>query len=120
GEGIGQHEPILAHELGKDRAERAAVHLAVDLLREIARPRRERPAAADPDRAPRRAVTGSPGAFLAPRLRVTAADLGPVLLGLGAGARAGQIGHDDLVDERLVERCRERGVGELYQFPATV
>src|SRR5690606_13003068 len=120
GEGLGQHEPILAHELRKDRAERAAIHLAVDLLVEITRTRRKRPAAANPDRAARRAVTGTARALLAPRLRTAAPHLGTGLLRLRARARSGHIGDDDLMNERLVERRRERSVGELHRLPATV
>src|SRR6185436_7468008 len=106
-------QALLTQQLRQHRAHRAAVHLAVDLLLEIARTRRERPAAADPQRAADRADAGAARALLLPRLLAAAAHVGAVLLSLRSGASAGEIGRHDLMHERLVERSAERRIREL-------
>src|SRR5690606_15758728 len=120
GERLDEDETLLPEQLGQHRSQRAAVHLAMDLLVVVAGACRERAAAAYPDRAPRRAGPRAAGALLAPWLDAAASDLGAGLLRLRAGAPAREIGHDDLMNERLVERRRERRVGELYRFAITV
>src|SRR5690606_21993701 len=111
---------LLAEQLRHHGAQRAAIHLAVDLLIVIAGPGCEGAPAADPDRASRRPVAGTTRALLAPRLRAASADLGARLLRLGAGSCAGEVGDDDLMDERFVERRRERSVRELDRIAVTV
>src|SRR5690606_36518681 len=119
-ERVDQQEALLTEQLGQHGAQRAPVHLSVDLLIEIPRARRERAAAADPDRAPRRAVPSAARALLTPRLRAAAANLGARLLRLRPRAGAREIRDDHLMNERLVERRRERRVGELDRFAVTV
>ncbi len=116
----GHEQPVLAQQLRQHRAHRAAVHLAVDLLREVARPRGEGSAAADPDRAANRAHAGTTRALLLPRLLAAAAHVGAILLGLRAGTRAGQMGRHDLMHERLVERGTERRIRELERAFTTL
>src|SRR5690606_28069277 len=110
---LGNDQPVLPHELGEHGLERSAIHLAVDLLAVIARLRRERPAAADPDGAADGTGAGTPGAFLLPRLAAAAAYLGTGFLRLGAGTASREKRGDYLVHQRLVEVGAERAVGNL-------
>src|SRR6185312_1235244 len=102
-----------ARELGKHRAERAAVHLAIHFLREVARLRGERDAATDPDRAAVRAGPRLARALLRPRLATAAAHFGARLLRLRARATGIAIRGNDLVDQRFVEFLSERRIGHL-------
>src|SRR5690606_15343201 len=92
------------------RLQRRAIHLAVHLLRKIARLRRERATAANPDRAADRAGARLAGALLAPRLGAAAAHFGLGLLRLRSGTRSGHVGRDGLVHEGFVVSTRERRV----------
>src|SRR5690606_34469976 len=100
-----------AVELGQDRRDRRAVHLAVDLLLETARLGREGHAGADEDRRGQRAVAGA-AALLALRLLGGTGDFRARLLRLGTGATRVAVRHDDLVDQILAELTAEHGVGD--------
>jgi hypothetical protein len=107
-------QAILAGELGQHDLHRTAIHLAVDLLREVTRLGSERTATTHPDRAADGAGTRLTGALLAPRLDAAAAHLGLGLLRLRAGTASIAISRDDLVNQRLVEGARKRGVGGIH------
>src|SRR5690606_22972216 len=109
------HEALLAHELTEDRADCAAVHLAVDLLAVVTRDRRERRAAAAPDRAADRTRARAATALLLPRLRTTATDHRACLLRLGPCAASRHVRGHDLVNERLIEVAAERGLGDRHR-----
>src|SRR5690606_13920702 len=111
-------QAALAVELGQDRADGRAVHLAVDLLREAARLGREGDAAADEDRSRQRAMTRT-AALLLLRLLGGAADFGAGELRLGAGATGVAVGDDDLVDQVLAEIAAEHVVGDRQLVGAT-
>src|SRR5262249_7126916 len=110
---------LLTQQLRQHRAQRAAVHLAVDLLLEAARARRERAAAADPERASDRADARAARALLLPRLLARAAHIGAILLRFRARAPGREIRRYDLVHERFVERDAERRVRELERAALT-
>src|ERR1700722_872652 len=117
----GHDQAILAYQLGEHRANRAAIHFAVDLLRKIARLRGEGAAAADPDGTANRAGACRARALLAPRLLAAAAHLRSGLLRLGAGTPGRAVGVDHLEDERrvvlaaevLVRDCKFRALGHF-------
>src|SRR5690606_11704465 len=117
-EGLDDRQATLAIELGQDRADGRAVHLAVDLLREAARLGREGHAAADEDRSRQRAMTRT-AALLLVRLLGGAADLGAGELRLGAGATGVAGGDDDLVDQVLAEIATEHCLGNRQLVGAT-
>src|SRR5262249_59416425 len=102
------------------RAQRAAVHFAIDLLLEAARPGGEGAAATDPQRAPDGADAGAARALLLPRLLAAAAHVGAVLLRLRARTAARKIRGDHLVHDRLVEGYAERRVRELERSIPTL
>ena len=106
-------EPLLTHELGEHRAQRAAIHLAIHFLREAARLRRERHAAADPDGAAARAGARLARALLRMRLLAAAANFGLALLRLGAGTASRHVRRDHLVHERFIEFAPEGFIGNL-------
>src|SRR6056297_1941953 len=97
-------QAFLANQFGQDRCDRAAVHLAVDLDRMVARRSREGPSAAAPERAANRAGSSIARALLLPRLAAADGNGRTVFLGLGAGTSAGQVRNNDLMDQRLGER----------------
>src|SRR5690606_23366118 len=113
GEVLHADQPVEAHQLREDAADGAPVHLPVHLLAVVARARRERDAAARPQRAARAAVARATGALLAPGLLAAAADVGAVLLRLGAGAGARHVGDQHLVHQRFVVALAEHAVGHL-------
>ena len=88
-------------------AQRGATSLAVDLEDVVTRARAEDRAAARPDRRAAGAGACAAGALLAPRLRAAAGDHAAGLGRVRALAARGQLGHDDLVHERAVERLLE-------------
>ena len=53
----------------------------------------------------------APGAFLPKRLATTAGHGRSIFLRLGAGARAGQVGDDHLVNQRLIKLDAEHPIG---------
>src|SRR5581483_6787374 len=110
---VGDDQAIRARELREHRADGAAVHLAIHLLREVAGLGRESSAAAYPDRAAARAGARLAGALLGPRLLATAAHFGASLLGLGARTSGRTVGGHDLVHQRLVELLAEGGFRHL-------
>src|SRR5690606_10339012 len=117
-ERIDDLESTLAVELGQDRADRGAVLLAVDLLREAARLGREGHAAADEDRSGQGAVTGA-ATLLLLRLLGRATDFGPGLLCLGASATGVAECDHDLVDQVFAEIATEHFVGNRQLVGAT-
>ena len=104
-------QAILAHQLRQHRLQRAAVHLLVHLLREVARLRGERTATAHPDRRTDRAGARGAATFLRTRLAATATHFGLGQLGLGARAAGVAIRRDHLVHQRFVEFLAEDRVG---------
>src|SRR5687767_4501393 len=71
-------------------------------------------AAARPVRRAGRALTGAPGALLAPRLLVAAHDLGTALRGVRRLALVGQVRLHGLVHHRHVDRAVEGGRREAH------
>ena len=121
---------VAGHELGDDvdlavtgavrqrATEGGRDHLLVGALGVVARRGAVHDATAGPDRRTARAVTGTTGALLAPRLGATAADLAAGLGVVRALAGGGQLGHDDLVDQgdigvRVEQRGGEVGLAGL-------
>src|SRR5690606_35500596 len=111
-------QAALAVELGQDRADGRAVHLAVDLLREAARLGREGDAAADEDRSRQRAMTRT-AALLLLRLLGGAADFGAGELRLAAGATGATVRDYDLVAQVVAEIAAEHVVGDRQLVGAT-
>src|SRR5690606_39182104 len=110
--------PILAQQLGKDRAHRTAVHLAVDLLREAARLGREGASTADEDRRAIVTVASTAALLLLEHLGGTG-KLRARELRLGSGPTGVAIRHDDLVHEILAEFAPEDRLGYRQLFAAT-
>src|SRR5204863_3935051 len=99
-----------------DRGHAGAIHLAVDLLREILVGRvREDASAAAPQRARRHAGTRAPGALLARGLARRVANFAARLLLASARAAVGVVRDHDLVDQRLVEGAAEEGLGSGHR-----
>src|SRR5256884_6350461 len=115
---VGNQEALGARQLREHRADRAAVHLAIHLLREVARLGGEGLAAADPDRRAVGAGARLPRALLRVGLAAAAAHFGTRLLCLGTGAPRGLIRGDHLVDQRLVELGPEGGFRHLQRARA--
>src|SRR6185312_8298379 len=103
-------EATLAIQFRQHRAQRAAIHLAVDLLREIARLRSERARTTDEDRRTIVAVAG-PAAFLLLELLGGARHARVVQLRLGAGATGIAVRYHHLMHEILAERGAEDRFG---------
>src|SRR5690606_10954814 len=112
-EAIDDEQTLLTRKLREHRAHRAAVHLAIDLLREIARLRSKSATAAHPNRTADRAYARLAGALLTPRFRAAAAHFGFRLLRLRARTTGRAIRSHDLVYERFVEFTRKRRIGHL-------
>ena len=108
---LGHDQAILAHQLREHRLHRAAIHLLVHLLLEVARLRGERTATAHPDRRADRAGARRAAAFLRTRLAAAATHFRLGQLGLGARATGVAIRGDDLVHQRFVEFLAEGRVG---------
>ena len=81
----------------------AAVHLLVELLRVILWTSCESGTAATPDWATDSTGTSTASAFLTPRALTATTYVGTGLLLLATLTAAGHVGHDCLVNERLVE-----------------
>src|SRR5690606_3787101 len=112
-------QPALAVELRQDRRHGRAVHLAVDLLAEIARACRERHATAAEDRG-RQGAMACATALLPLRLLRGAGDFRARLLRLGAGAARVAVGDDDLVDQVLAELAPEHRLGDGQRLIAVI
>src|SRR5690606_7435819 len=112
-------QPALPVELGQDRGHRRAVHLAVDLLPEVARAGREGHAAAAEDRG-RQGAVACATALLPLRLLGGAGDFRARLLRLGAGAAGVAVGDDDLVDQVLAELASEHRLGNGQRLFAVI
>src|SRR5690242_4818205 len=110
-------ETALADQLRKNRSERAAVHLLVDLLGEAARTRGKGDAAADEDRSAIVAVTRA-AALLLLELLGRAGHVRARLLLLGSGAARIAVRDDDLVHQILAELLAEHVVGDGDRFGA--
>src|SRR5690348_15201031 len=110
-------QAALAIQFGQHRAQRAAVHLAIDLLREVARLRRERARTTDEDRRTVIAVAGT-AALLLLELLGGARDAGVVQLRLGTGAARVAVSHHHLMHEILAERGAEDRFGNLQGLSA--
>mgnify|MGYP003693707903 CR=1 FL=1 len=104
----GHDQAFLPREFGEQRADRAAIHLAVDLLRvNCGLPPRTRGR-----RRPRSGCGWSlrarrPGALLVPRLRPPPRTSAFVSCALVPGTARGRVGRQDLVHQRLVELAAE-------------
>src|SRR5262249_53424960 len=105
----------LADQLRKDRSERAAIHLLVDLLREAARTRRERAAAADEDRSTIVAVTRA-AALLLLKLLGRAGQVRTRLLRFRAGAARVAVRDHDLMHEAFGKFAAEHRVGDRQRL----
>src|SRR5690606_8890362 len=112
-------QAALAVELGQDRRDRGAVHLAVDLLLEAARLGREGHATAGEDRRGQRAVAGAT-ALLLLGLLGGAGNFRAGLLRLGAGTAGIAVGDHDLVYQVLVELAPEDLLGDRHGLAAVV
>src|SRR5690606_27965367 len=109
----------LTHQLGKDRADRGTVHLAIDLLREAAWLGRERDTTADKDRSRQCTVTRTAALLLLGFLGRTA-DFRARLLCLGTGAGRVAIGNNHLMHQILTERATEDLVRDRQRVAAVV
>src|SRR6185503_3468817 len=109
-----EHADRLVAELGRERAaESQPAHLARQPLLVRARVRPEHGATAAVVRRGARALAGAARALLAVRLLAAAADLAARLGVVGADPPAGELGRDDLVQDRLVHRRAEEPVVQL-------
>src|SRR6266403_2422355 len=118
-DGVGDQQPLGARQFREHRADRAPVHLAIHLLREVARLGREGPAAADPDGRAAGAGARLTGAFLRVGLAAAAAHFGTRLLRLGTGTAGGAVGRQHLVHQGLVE-LRTEGAFRHLQFARAI
>src|SRR5690606_10291475 len=99
-------------QLREDRAQTGAIHLLVDLLREVLFRRvGEHATTPTPQRGRGHAGAGAARALLAPRLLGGMLDRAAILLGAVAATGIGLVGHDDLVYQRFVELATEDGIG---------
>ena len=103
----------LGGAVGQRRAQREPDHLLGSALAVVARLRAVRHTTTTPVRRADRALAGAAGALLAPRLRATAADLGPGLRAVRAGAGGRELRGDDLVHHRGVGLDAEQVVGHV-------
>src|SRR4029077_3759770 len=111
GKGVDHGQPAFAMQLRQDRRDARAIHLAVDLLREIlVRQAREDLAAAAPQRVVGLARARAARALLRPRLLVRLVDVGTALLLARAAPGIRLVGRDELVDQRLVVVAAEQRV----------
>jgi hypothetical protein len=111
---VDHRQAAVAGQLRQDGRHAGAVHLLVDLVREVlVGPVREDAATATPQRRGGHAGARAAGALLAERLLRGVLDLAAVELGTGALARVGLEGDDDLVHQRFVVVAREHGVGRV-------
>ena len=111
-EALDHFQPLLAGELRQDRAHAGAIHLAIQLLREVLVGQiRENLAASAPQRARDVPGAGAARALLAPGLLVRVADIAAPLLRARAAAGVGLVGRDHLVHQRFVVLAPEQRVG---------
>ena len=97
-----QPDPLVPGAIRERTAQRGCLHLLRSALRVVTRRRAVNDAAASELRRADRALTSPPGPLLAVRLAPTAGDLAPRLRRVRALPGRGQLGHDNLVDQRDV------------------
>src|SRR5690606_6922052 len=102
---------IFAGQLRQDRPNTGAIHLLVDLVREVLFGRaRECTTASTPQRRGSHTSACTTGALLAPGLAGGMLDGCTILLCTVAATGIGLEGNDDLVHQRFVELAAEHGV----------
>src|SRR5690606_32278117 len=93
----------LLEDQAEGALQRAHAHAARRAVAEVLGLRRVRAATADEDRRADGAVTGAAGALLLVDLLARSGDGGALLGGLGAFPTRGELGHDHLLEEVLLD-----------------
>ncbi len=110
---LNHDQTVSTHEFSKDGAQSCAVHLLVELLRVILWTSCESGTTATPDWATDSTGTSTASTFLTPRALTATTNVGTGLLLLATLTAASHVGHDCLVNQRLVELAAKRQFGNF-------